>query len=186
MSTRPSRTIRARASSACAVALLVVVVLLDLVAQHVGGSTLVNGLLDEPAHLATAGLVLLALPLLPLRVAALVLVGSVGLDLDHVPLYLHVPHIEAAGGRPVTHSLLTVAVLLVAAGLAPASRQYLVALAGGVLLHFLRDIATGPGIPLFWPYDHAIRLPYQLYLAILVLLTLFAVLRPRPLSPCPA
>jgi inner membrane protein len=153
-------------------ALFVVVVLLDLAAQRVGGSILVVGLLDEPAHLATAALVLLALPPVPLRATALVLVGSVGLDLDHIPLYLQVPHVAAAGGRPVTHSLLTVALLLLAARVAPRSRPYLLPLAGGILLHFLRDIATGPGIPLFWPYDHAVVLPYELYVAVLVALTL--------------
>jgi inner membrane protein len=155
-------------------ALVVVVVLLDLAVERVGGSALVVGLLDEPAHLATAALVLLALPSFPLRATVLVLVGSVGLDVDHIPLYLHVPHVAAAGGRPVTHSLLSVAVLLLAAGLAPRGRPYLLPLAGGVLLHFVRDIATGPGIPLLWPYNHAVLLPYELYLAILIALTLFA------------
>jgi inner membrane protein len=153
------------------------VVLLDVVAQHAGDSRLVTGLLDEPAHLATAALVLLALPPLPIRVTALVLAGSVGIDLDHVPLYLDVPHVAADGGRPFTHSLLTVALLLLVAGLAPALRQSLLALAGGVLLHFLRDIATGPGIPLLWPYDRAILVPYELYLAVLAALALAGVLK---------
>jgi inner membrane protein len=153
-------------------ALFVVVVLLDLTAQYVGGSTLVVGLLDEPAHLATAALVLLALPPLSLRTTLLVLVGSVALDLDHIPLYLHVPYVAAAGGRPVTHSALTVAVLLLAARLVPASRPYLLPLAGGVLLHFMRDGATGQGIPLLWPYDRAVLIPYEIYVAVLAALAL--------------
>jgi hypothetical protein len=69
----------------------------------------VPGLLDESAHLATAWRFLAAF--LPKRDRALllwVLLGSVVIDVDHVPLYRW--HLLAAGpgSRPVTHFLATV------------------------------------------------------------------------------
>jgi inner membrane protein len=41
----------------------------------------------------------------------------------------------------------------------------------GVALHFVRDIATGPGLPLWWPWEQRNRnLPYQLYSRTLMVL----------------
>ena len=138
--------------------------------------------LDWPAHLATAGLVLAALPRrLDPRMAAWALAGSVAIDLDHIPLYLGFRAAVTEGGRPVTHSLTTAAALL---GAAVASRGRLrTALAGlgeGVLLHFVRDIATGPGLPLLWPVrSRNVRIPYGMHLAALGLTVAVAALR-RP------
>ncbi|MCW2608359.1 MAG: rane-bound metal-dependent hydrolase [Frankiales bacterium] len=157
--------------------LLLLVLLLDLVVALVDPPLWLLGLLDEPAHLATAGLVLLAAGVVDSR-ALLVLAGSVGIDADHVPLYLGVPHVEAAGGRPLTHSLLTLAVLLLLGLRWPALRW----LAAGVALHLLRDVATGPGLPLLWPADVVVLLPYALYAAVLAGLTAVALRRRDPVA----
>lgn len=139
--------------------------------------------LDEPAHLLTAWLVLAAatprtarLPLLPW-----VLAGAVLLDLDHVPLYLGADIAVSPGGRPVSHSLLTVAVLLAAAGAVRRWRVPLAGLALGVATQLLRDLSTGPGVPLLWPaLAEDVLLPYLPYA--LVLVTLAAVATARRVS----
>ena len=72
------------------------------------------------------------------------------IDLDHIPLYLGVGNPYQ---RPVTHSLATVAIVVVAA----ASRRHRAVLAGvaaGLLIHFARDIAEGPpGVRMLWPFQ---------------------------------
>jgi inner membrane protein len=71
--------------------------------------------LDESAHLLTAGLTVAAIhPRTTSKPALLwVLAGSVLLDLDHVPMYLGLDVSAGhSGGRPVTHSLATVAGLI--------------------------------------------------------------------------
>jgi inner membrane protein len=88
-----------------------------------------------------------------------------------VPLYAGVLPSAVPGGRPVTHCLLTPAVLAAAAGLTRGRvRTVLGGLALGVCLHFVRDLATGgTGVPLLWPADrHSdVRVPYAAYLAVL-------------------
>ncbi|MCU1691801.1 MAG: rane-bound metal-dependent hydrolase [Frankiales bacterium] len=153
-------------------ALLALVLLLDAVLARTHLPVVLLGLLDEPAHLATAGLALLAAGVVDRR-ALWVLAGSVGIDADHVPLYLGVPHVEAAGGRPLTHALLTLGVLLLLGVRWPVLRL----LAAGVALHFLRDVATGPGLPLLWPADVAVLLPYAPYAVVLALLAVVATRR---------
>jgi inner membrane protein len=95
------------------------------------------------------------------------LVGAVAIDIDHVPMYTFSPDF-AVDGRPPTHSLLTVLVLAgVALACAPA-RVPFAGLALGLCLHFVRDVATGPGVPLFWPLgDAAVRVPYVAYLVVI-------------------
>jgi inner membrane protein len=140
--------------------------------------------LDWPAHLTTAAHVLAALPRrLEPEVARWALVGSVAIDLDHIPLYLGFRSaITEKGGRPVTHSVTTAAVLLAAA--VPArgrARRVLTGLGIGALLHFVRDIGTGPGLPLLWPFRHGnVRVPYGAHLGALVLIAAVPALRRRP------
>ena len=111
------------------------------------------GLLDEPAHLATAALIRRDLPFL---------VGSVLPDLDHVPYALAPVHPNPGDPRPRTHTLaLSAAVALVS----PAA-------AAGTLAHFARDLADGSGVPLLWPLsDRELRVPYPLYAGALAALT---------------
>jgi inner membrane protein len=142
--------------------------------------------LDWPAHLTTAALVLGALPRrLQPEVAAWALAGSVAIDLDHIPMYIGFRSvITVKGGRPVTHSLTTAAALLGAA--VPArgrSRRVLGGLGLGVLLHFVRDIGTGPGLPLFWPFHRGnLRIPYGAHFAAIAIAAAVPVVRRRARS----
>jgi inner membrane protein len=156
------------------------VLLLDLVQTAHGWPLLVLGLLDEPAHLLTAWLVLAAATArtTALRCTPWVLAGSVLLDLDHVPLFLGLDVAATPGGRPVTHSLSTVLVLLAAAGVVRRWRVALAGLAAGAATQLLRDLSTGPGVPLLWPLAHGdVRLPYWSYLLVLAVLTAVALAR---------
>ena len=90
------------------------------------------------------------------------------IDIDHVPLYITIPglpDIAVDDGRPFTHSLSTVAALGALAAAWRFRRASLAAAASGVGLHFVRDIATGQGLPVWWPFEHKNRmLPYYLVL----------------------
>lgn len=162
--------------------LLALVVCVDLVLAARSWSLLPNGLLDETGHLATAALVLLAT--LGWRrcrrhaaAAVAALAASVLIDADHIPLYLGVPHV-AAQGRPYSHSLVTPVLLLLASALVRRWRPVLAGAAGGVLLHFVRDIGTGPGLPLHWPLAaDSVLVPYLAYLAVVVLAAALATAR---------
>ena len=87
----------------------------DAANQRVPFSVLASGVLDEVAHLVTGALGLLALACFidpPGRFYVAGLIASVAVDLDHIPLYLGLGNPEQ---RPVTHSLTTVLVIVVAA-----------------------------------------------------------------------
>jgi inner membrane protein len=158
---------------------------LDAVRSARNWSVPVLAALDWPAHLITAGLLLATLPRRPdPRVAGWALAGSVAIDLDHVPLYLGLQVAATEGSRPVTHSLATAAALLV--GAVPARGRARTALTGlgvGVLLHFVRDLGTGPGVPLLWPLRPAdVRLPYAAHLGLLAAAAAIPALRRRARS----
>jgi inner membrane protein len=147
------------------------VVVLDALATFRPRPLLIAGLADEPAHLLTAWLILMALPerVTPPSVWPWVLAASVGIDADHVPQYTWDPGFAVDGGRPPTHGLLTIVLLLVV-GAARPCRTWALGLAGGVALHLLRDAATGPGIPLLWPVvQDSFLVAYPLYLVVLIL-----------------
>jgi inner membrane protein len=126
-----------------------------------------TAMLDEPAHLATSALVLTTFApssswgLLPGTIA---LASSVLIDVDHVPLYLGLTAV-APSGRPVTHSAVAPLALMTLAALLPRSARRAVRSAAlGVGLHLIRDLATGPGVSLFWPLDaRSVLLPYSWY-----------------------
>ncbi len=129
----------------------------------------VLGALDDTAHLLTAALILAAVGVGRIgRLLPWALLGSVLIDLDHVPLYTFAPDF-VVGGRPPTHSLVTPAVLLGLAVVVPWRPWIAGGLAIGACLHFVRDIATGPGVALFWPLSStAVRIDHRWYLGILV------------------
>src|SRR4051794_20475430 len=131
----------------------------------------VVGLLDEPAHLATAwlaaprdgpvpvvGLLADPAPLAPAwlalapvpaavtsrRVWLPALVAVCAIDLDHVPLYLSGGRFAVDGGRPPTHCLATAAILLLLPGAARPRAPWAPWGAPRLVLHFLPDLATGP------------------------------------------
>src|SRR5208282_1717894 len=110
-----------------------------------------TGLVDEVAHLSTAALGLLVLARFidaPRRFCVAALIASVAIDVDHIPLYLGLLGSQAQ--RPVTHSLLTVAVFVAAAVASRRHRAVLAGVATGLVLHFARDLAEGPGVRVFW------------------------------------
>jgi inner membrane protein len=116
----------------------------DSADRRVDFSILATGALDEPAHLATGALGLLALSCFidaPRRFYVAGLIASVAIDLDHVPQLFGVGNQYQ---RPVTHSLSTVVVVVVAAALSRRHRAVLAGAATGLLIHFARDIAEGP------------------------------------------
>lgn len=159
--------------------LVAVVAGLDAVMRSGIHSILATGLLDEPAHLSTATLVLFAVaggrwltarPLLTVTALAM----SMLIDVDHLPLYAGVPHV-ADGGRPYSHSLTTVLVLALLWLVTGRRRAVLAGAAVGVCLHFVRDLATGPGIELWWPLDGSeVLLPYRWYLGLVIVLGVIA------------
>ena len=106
-------------------------------------------LLDEPAHVATTLLALLALPRpVTRRTRASALLASGLLDVDHVPSELGSDVLRRGTARPYGHSALGA---LAAAALARAARGSPAGAAFGVATHLLRDAASGPGVTLGWP-----------------------------------
>lgn len=154
---------------------------LDLLWSIAAGSTghITYGLIDEPAHLATCLVALLAavsitggLPS-PAFVAS-ALIASVAIDLDHIPAYLGWDGLTGSLPRPYSHSLLSVLLLLgIGRALHGKGRQVALGAAFGVAAHLLRDLATGPGVPLLWPLTEAtVALPYMAFAGLLVLAAL--------------
>jgi inner membrane protein len=125
----------------------------DAADRSVPFSILYTGLLDEPAHLATGALGLLALSCfidVPLRFYVAGMIASVAIDLDHIPLYLGLLGNE--NQRPVTHSLATLIVVPSTAVVWRRRRAVLAGIVTGLLIHFARDIAEGPpGVRMLWP-----------------------------------
>jgi len=124
----------------------------DAADRRVPFSVLASGPLDEVAHLTTGALGLLALACFidaPRRFYVAGLIASVAIDLDHIPLYLGLGNPEQ---RPVTHSLTTVLVVVIAAAVSRRHRAVLARVATGLLIHFARDVAEGPpGVRMLWP-----------------------------------
>jgi membrane-bound metal-dependent hydrolase YbcI (DUF457 family) len=127
------------------------------------------GFFDHPAHLATAGLVLLNMSPRPPGWASGFMAGALLPDLDHVPLALSRVHPSMDDPRPVTHCLL--AVVPVAALGAAKQDERLRGAAAGMLAHFARDVGVGTGVPLLWPLTRrSWRVPYAVYAAACLLL----------------
>jgi inner membrane protein len=141
----------------------------------VSDGSLAYGLADDPAHLVTAALALVWLrsvirtPLsAPFVLAALG--ASVAIEVDHIPGYLGSHLLTGSLPRPYTHSMLLV-FAPVAIGLASRRRaisELSLGIGCGVAAHLLRDLATGPGAPLFWPISGATeRVPYAVFAGVL-------------------
>ena len=137
---------------------------------------IVVGLFDEPAHLATAALVLVNLPPRSPRWSAGFMAGALLPDLDHVPLALARVHPDIDHPRPITHCLLALAPLAVTGVIARGpAREYARGAAAGGLAHFARDLAVGTGVTLLRPLSRrSFRVPYRIYGVALVALALRA------------
>ena len=151
---RPGSIVAARLTWAAPVLLACIAVALDDANRVITYGFFSTGPVDEAAHVATTALGLLVVGCFvtaPRRFYVAALVASVAIDLDHLPLYIGM---GSEGARPVTHSLATVVVVLVAAWLRPRNRAVLVGVAVGLVLHFTRDITEGvPGVRMLWPLD---------------------------------
>ncbi len=144
--------------------------LADWACLRAGDSFVPGGPLDETAHFLTALLLLQALPTGKRATIILpALIGSVAIDLDHIPQYLGYQFFTNGTPRPYTHSLLTLAVLALLALSLRRHRNLFLGLALGVALHFFRDLAEGGGgIALLWPFsDHVFSYPHATYLVLM-------------------
>jgi membrane-bound metal-dependent hydrolase YbcI (DUF457 family) len=154
------------------VLLAIVFVASDSIYQHAGDGIFPAGPLDEIAHLITAVLVLVAGPrVIRNRFMGPALVASVAIDADHIPHYLGYQFLTEGVPRPYTHSLLTIAIILLGAALWRRRRELLLGLAIGLCLHFFRDLAegNGSGVALVWPVSsHAFSYSHTIYFAIMM------------------
>jgi inner membrane protein len=162
-----------RKRGVAAFACLAVVAAADLVLSRKRPPWLLVGVFDEPAHLATAGVLLANLNPPSGEWAAGFIAGAALPDLDHVPLALSRVHPNVDDPRPVTHCLLAAAPLFAAAQLQPpgARRDALAGAAAGTLAHFARDLAVGTGVALLQPLtERSFKVPYPLYVGALAAL----------------
>lgn len=162
-------------------------------------SFVMRGLLDWPAHLATALVVLGVLTRVrgrapEQRFGWTMLACSVLIDLDHLPAEFGSDAWTNGTPRPYTHALWTVLVLVLAwaaaralaarsASRRPAGAE--LALAGaawGVSAHFVRDIATAP-MSFWWPVTKmAVEVPYWWYVTALAVMIIIGPV-PRGQAP---
>ena len=170
-----------RAAPILAIAMAGIALLFDAIDRDTPYSVIQTGLLDEPSHFATTALCVLALRrFITLRTSfvAAALIASVAIDLDHLPGYLGYGFAPEHGGRPYTHSIVTVGCFL---AIGAASRRWRAPALGvvfGLVTHFVRDICEGsPGVALFWPFsDHVYIADRALFWAFIVAMLVLAVL----------
>jgi hypothetical protein len=155
-----------------------------------------RGLLDWPAHLATAlvilGAVIRVRGTIPdQRFGWTMLACSVLIDVDHLPAEFGSQVLTNGTPRPYTHALWTVIVLALAWALArfsvirsgrprPATIELILAgAATGVAAHFVRDIATAP-MSFWWPLtDMAVQVPYWWYVLALAVIIAIGPINPN-------
>jgi inner membrane protein len=147
-------------------------------------SFVTTALLDEPSHFATTALCVLALRRItalrkPFVMAALI--ASVAIDLDHLPGYFGIHWTAPAHGRPYTHSVATVIVLMV---VWVATSRWRSAIAGalfGLVTHLIRDICEGPpGVLLYWPFSDHVVVADRATFWVLIILSLVIAICPWP------
>jgi len=162
---------------ALAPACLATIAVADHVIRRRRPPWIVAGMFDHPAHLATAGLLLLNLPARPPAWTAGFLAGSLLPDVDHVPLALRKQQPRLDDARPFSHCLAAVIPVAVLAALTRS--EALAGATAGSVAHFARDLGVGTGVPLLWPASgHSVRVPYRAYAAACALLAV-AALRKR-------
>ena len=152
-----------------------------------GMNFVMRGLLDWPAHLATALVILGALTRVrksppDQRFGWTMLACSVLIDVDHLPAEFGSDLLTSGTPRPYTHALWVVIVLTLAWAMArffvvrsgrlrPAAAELVLAgAAWGIAAHFVRDIATAP-LAFWWPItDMAVEVPYWWYVLALAVI----------------
>ena len=158
-----------------------------------------RGLLDEPAHLATALVIFGALIRIrktstDQRFGWTMLACSALIDLDHLPLQSGSEVLTKGTSRPYTHALWTVLALMLAwvtarfllirfNRLRPATPELILAGATwGLAAHFVRDIATAP-LSFWWPATNlAVEVPYWSYVMALAIAVIIGPARWHPRS----
>jgi len=153
--------------------------------QQAGTAVVPQALLDWTDHLLTTLFIVWALkPPVSERQLVPALLASVVIDVDHVPGELGSHILTVGTSRPYSHSLTTVAMLLV---LAAARRDWGAWESGaalGVASHLWRDLAEprGSGVALFWPVsDRTITTPAAAYLISIAVLAAIGLRGPGPL-----
>ena len=148
-----------------AFACLAVVAAADFVLSRKRPPWILVGLFDEPAHLATAGVVLANLRPSSNEWAFGFIAGAALPDLDHVPLAVSRVHPKVDDPRPVTHCLLAVSPLFAAArppGPRPTGMRWPAPRPGRSPTS--RDLAVGTGVQLLQPLSgRSFKVPYPLY-----------------------
>lgn len=158
---------------AAALACLATIAAADAVLHRTKPPWIAVGLLDHPAHLATAGLVAVQVRSRPRRWLIAFMAGSLLPDVDHIPLALKRPHPGPDHRRPFSHCLLTIAPIAALAGVTQSERLH--GLAGGMAAHYLRDVGVGTGVTLLWPVSkRSFRVPYGVYAGACVALAVLA------------
>ncbi len=146
-------------------------------------SRLLEALVDETAHVATALLLLGALDAQSMTNFGLAAaLGGVLIDVDHVPMeFWRWDILTRTTGRPYPHSLAAFLGAMTIAYRLPAQyRRIGGAVIVGFAAHLARDLATG-GIPLLWPVTaQQVRVPYRLYALLLALAASLIVWRECP------
>lgn len=147
-------------------------------------SLLATGIADETAHAST--MVILLLGFSVLRSAPFIagcLVGSVAIDIDHLPLILGSNLLTEETHRPLTHGLLTMGIVLVMSLAARGNwSPFGIGIVVGLAAHFVRDMATSTaGVPLLWPVSTTgFLLPYPIYVALLAFALVRILTRSEP------
>jgi membrane-bound metal-dependent hydrolase YbcI (DUF457 family) len=144
-----------------------------------------GGPLDGTAHLLTTLLIFWALGRRASgRLLASALVASVAIDFDHIPARLGTDWLTAGTSRPYSHSLLSIATVLLAAVLWRRRRDLLIGGALGLTIHFWRDLAEpASGVPLLFPVSYrSFTLPYRSYVGVMIAVTGIAAYRARSQS----
>lgn len=147
----------------------------DWGARLAGDTVFPGGPLDELAHLLTTLLVFWALGAKACkRFLVPALVASVAIDFDHIPGRLGAEWLTAGTQRPYSHSLLTLVVVIVIAGLWRRRRDVAVGIVIGLAIHLWRDMGEGGGgVSLLWPIsDHSFQYPHGVFVAAVALFVL--------------
>lgn len=160
---------------------IVVIIAIDAWLDASPRTLVQEGVADESGHLLTTLLLLAALtPFASRKFVIAALLGSVLIDLDHLPLVLGSDLLTRTTNRPFPHALLTIAIVLLLSS-APRWREFGLGMAAGLASHFLRDMGTSPaGVPLLWPLRNTgFLIPDALYLAVLLCCVLLAAMHQR-------
>lgn len=166
---------------AVTIAVMLAIVLLDHFIVHpptkgLGEFYLRHGLGDEVGHLLTAVVCVLAAWALGIGVVLWpALLGSTLIDFDHLLLKAGLIPLAHGTGRPVTHSIVPLLVLLACAIHFRHSRRLWLSAAFGFSTHLWRDASTSP-VMMGWPvWRGLVSYPYWVYVIVTAALPLLAV-----------